>query len=130
MIKAVIKYIIPVIIVLAGIFYYFADPEKSVIMPKCPMKMVTGWQCPSCGAQRAIHALLHGNLKEAIQYNLFYIVAVPFLLLTIYAILTRKRDKPGNFTITLYKFVTNRYTLLSYIGLYIIWWIVRNIIGC
>lgn len=130
MIKSIIKYVIPAIIVMAGIFYYFVDPARSVIMPKCPIKMITGWQCPSCGAQRAIHAFLHGNLKEAVQFNLFFIVAIPFLILTVYAVIFYKRDKPSNIAIKLYNFVTNRYTLFSYVALYLTWWIVRNIIGC
>ena len=128
--KKAIKYFIPAIIIMAGIFYYFADPEKSVFMPKCPMKMITGWQCPSCGAQRAIHAFLHGNIYEAIAYNFFFIIAIPFLLITAYAVFMRKRSNPTVITMKLYNFVTNRFTLLTYVIVFILWWIVRNIINC
>ena len=128
--KKTIIYIIPVIIIMAGIFYYLADPQKSIFMPKCPLKMLTGWQCPSCGAQRAVHAFLHGNFCEAISYNFFFIIAIPFFLLTVYSVLMRKRNKPSNTTIKLYDFTTNRYTLLAYIVVFFLWWIIRNLIGC
>jgi hypothetical protein len=35
-------------------------------MPKCPFKMITGFSCPGCGIQRALYAIMHGNIKEAI----------------------------------------------------------------
>ena len=60
-------WIIPVAIIAAGVFYYFVNPVESNIAPKCPMKFITGYQCPSCGAQRAIHACLHGRIAEAVK---------------------------------------------------------------
>jgi len=122
--------IIPAIIIIAGFFYYCVDPNKSMLMPKCPLKLMTGYQCPSCGAQRAIHAFLHGNFYEAIAYNFFFIIAIPFLLITAYAVFMRARKKPSKLTIKLYDFTTNRYTLLAYVFLFFIWWIIRNLIGC
>ncbi|MBQ1747995.1 MAG: DUF2752 domain-containing protein [Bacteroidales bacterium] len=94
------------------------------------MKMLTGFDCPSCGAQRAIHAFLHGRFLEALSYNLFFIVAIPFLLATAYAVVMVRRPEPSDFTLRLYDFVTSRYTLYSYVAVYIIWWVVRNILGC
>lgn len=128
--KKTIKYFIPVIITMAGIFYYFADPQKTVVMPKCPMRMLTGWQCPSCGAQRALHELLHGNLIRAISYNFFFIIAVPFLCVTVYAIYMKQKDSQSTMLVKLYNFVTSRYTLMAYLFAFLLWWIVRNIIGC
>ncbi len=112
-------WLIPVAVLAAGIFYYFADPKASLIMPK---------YCPSCGAQRAIHALLHGHIAEAFSYNFFFAIAVPLLLLTAYATIMIKRPKPSAATIKLYNFVTSRYTLLSYVALFFLWWIIRNLL--
>lgn len=128
--KFLIYIIVPVILLLAGIFYYFADPAKSIIMPKCIMKQLTGWQCPSCGGQRALHAFLHGHLLEAISYNLFLILSIPLLLVTAYAVMMIKRNHPSAITIKLYNFVTNRFTLLTYVFLFFLWWVLRNLIGC
>ena len=57
-------------------FYYFVDPASG-LMPRCFFHAVTGLQCPGCGFQRALHALLHGNIGEAWHYNPFAFFAVP-----------------------------------------------------
>ncbi len=128
--KALWLWIVPVAVLAAGIFYYVADPQTNILMPKCPIKTLTGYQCASCGGQRALHAFLHGNIKEAFSYNWFFVVAIPFFLLTAYSIVMIKRPHPSSVTVRLYAFATNRYTLYSYVAIYLIWWVVRNIIGC
>lgn len=122
-------WIIPAAIVAAGVFYYCVNPVDSRFAPRCLMKLVTGYQCPSCGAQRAIHAFLHRRIAEAVSYNLFFIVAIPFLLLTVYSVIMMKRPSPSRLTVSLYNFCTSRYTIYSYIAAYFLWWIVRNILG-
>lgn len=123
--------LIPVVIVAAGIFYYHFNPNNETIpMPKCIFRQLTGFQCPGCGAQRAVYALLHGNIMEAVACNVFFVVAIPFLLLTAYAVFMMKKGNPSSTTVRLYNFVTSRYTLLSYVAVYCIWWVVRNCIGC
>lgn len=46
------------------------DPNKpGNLLPKCPFKWLTGLNCPGCGATRMVHALLHGDVVAAWQYN-------------------------------------------------------------
>jgi len=45
--------------------------------PKCFFKLVTGWDCPGCGSQRALHALLMGRVGEAWAFNPYVFFAVP-----------------------------------------------------
>ena len=59
---------------------YFLDPVKYVLMPKCPFKMLTGLSCPGCGIQRAIHALLHGDVAGAVKYNFFLVYSGPYAM--------------------------------------------------
>ena len=59
------------------------DPLGSHWPFHCPFKLLTGLQCPGCGSQRALHALLAGRVGEAVGYNLFLVFAVPYLLLLI-----------------------------------------------
>ena len=59
-----------------GLFYYFADPASG-LMPKCIFRSLTGYQCPGCGVQRAIHAMLHGDIEAAWHFNPFVFFAVP-----------------------------------------------------
>lgn len=129
--KRFLTYIlIPVVGILAGIFYYVADPKESVVMPKCILKLITGYQCPSCGTQRALHALLHGHFFQALQYNYFCILSVPLLLIAVYACYGVRAKHPPKAAAALYGFVTSRYTLTTYIVFFFAWWILRNILGC
>ncbi|PID98440.1 MAG: hypothetical protein CSA83_01265 [Actinomycetales bacterium] len=56
-------------------------------MPKCPTKLVTGYDCAACGGLRMAHSVLHGNLKQAAQENLYLLIALPIaaVLLVIWA---------------------------------------------
>jgi hypothetical protein len=55
------------------------DPATSGIFPPCPVRYWTGWYCPGCGSLRAIHQLLHGNLRAAWALNPLTMVLLPFL---------------------------------------------------
>ncbi|MEC3881867.1 DUF2752 domain-containing protein [Parapedobacter sp. 10938] len=50
----------------------------------CPIKIVTGFDCPGCGFQRSLLALLQGHWHES--YRL-YPPTVPLLVLLLYAVL-------------------------------------------
>ena len=66
----------------AAVTYGLFDPAKYAFFPKCPFLLLTGGlRCPGCGSQRAIHSLLHLNLKEAFLYNPMVIISIPFLVL-------------------------------------------------
>lgn len=59
---------------------YLFNPVETEYAPKCVFHAVTGLSCPGCGMQRFLHAFLHGNILEAIQYNYMLIVLIPYLL--------------------------------------------------
>lgn len=56
--------------------YYFIDPSKSSLFLKCPLKSVSGYDCPGCGAQRAFHELLHFRFLEAFKYNPLFVLSI------------------------------------------------------
>ena len=72
-----------VLAVLAGVvlFYSFVPTQY---WPKCWWLMLTGTECPGCGSQRAVAALLGGNLFEAIAYNPILVVGIPYSLLSVW----------------------------------------------
>lgn len=81
-------------VVLLGI-YFLLDPEQH-LFPKCPFLWLTGWKCPGCGSQRAVHQLLHGNLLEALKLNFLFVVAFPYVLLGLaleYTAWGKRQDK-------------------------------------
>jgi hypothetical protein len=55
------------------------DPATSGLFPPCPLRYLTGWYCPGCGSLRAVHQLLHGNLRAAWALNPLTVVLLPFL---------------------------------------------------
>lgn len=52
----------------------------------CPVKMVTGYPCPSCGSTRAIHLFFEGRFTDAMMLNPLGIASL-FLLVFIVALL-------------------------------------------
>ncbi|MBR5106271.1 MAG: DUF2752 domain-containing protein [Alistipes sp.] len=90
-------------------------------MPKCFMKGLTGYDCPSCGSQRALHAILNGEFKRAILFNPFIFLALPYLLSLLYTALSRDR-----FARRIKPFVRHRIAIWSFLALYIAWWVIRN----
>ncbi len=49
--------------------------KTDIFLMPCPIKYVTGIDCPGCGFQRSILALLTGNFKESF---LMYPATIPF----------------------------------------------------
>lgn len=67
---------------LAGALGYIGlvDPHKpDSVFPICPFRLLTGWNCPGCGALRMTHDVLHGDLTAAINDNALLLVGIPLL---------------------------------------------------
>jgi len=69
------------IIAVAAIWFYRFNPAEDELFLKCPFKTVTGWDCPGCGSQRAIHELLHLNFGKAFYYNPLMVSLIPYVML-------------------------------------------------
>lgn len=65
-------------LVVAVILYVF-DPASHAFYPRCWLYATTGFQCPGCGGLRAAHALLHGQLSEAFQFNPLLVILLPIV---------------------------------------------------
>ena len=63
---------------------FFFDPQESRLFPRCFFHWATGLKCSGCGAQRALHCLLHGDIMQALRYNCFLIVFMPPFVLGLY----------------------------------------------
>lgn len=64
-------------VVAAGAWLGLHDPAVSELVPRCPTYAWTGILCPGCGALRAAHELLRGNLSSAFAYNALWVLAAP-----------------------------------------------------
>ena len=45
------------------------EPSTSSFFPACPLLTYTGFACPGCGLTRGFHALFHGDVVTALDYN-------------------------------------------------------------
>jgi hypothetical protein len=61
------------------LLYFFNNPSNSIHFPQCPFLTATGYYCTGCGSQRALHDLLHLDIKGVAKHNLLFIPA--FLLI-------------------------------------------------
>ncbi|WP_317192257.1 DUF2752 domain-containing protein [Hymenobacter ruricola] len=61
-----------------GAVYFVLDPAQHPF-PRCPFLLLTGLYCPGCGSQRALHALLHGEVGRAAGFNLLAVACAPLL---------------------------------------------------
>lgn len=122
-VNKIMPYIFPLLLAAIVIFYYFVNPSMKLFPIKCVWHLLTGTDCPSCGMQRALHALTHGDLKEALRYNYFFVISIPYASLAILATWYNYNHIFDG----LRNFVYHRYTLKTYIFIYFFWWIVRNI---
>jgi hypothetical protein len=56
------------------------SPEQGSFYPACPIHQLFGVDCPGCGATRALAALLHGRLMDALHLNALFVVLLPCAL--------------------------------------------------
>ncbi len=73
------------LIVAAIIIIYIFDPSTTNIYPRCPSKLITGYDCPGCGSLRALHALCHGDIATAWHFNPALFFAIPLIIIYIIA---------------------------------------------
>jgi len=61
-------------IVIAAVCLYLYNGGTGL---RCLFFSLTGLYCPGCGSGRAVAALLHGQLRRAISYNILLFVLGP-----------------------------------------------------
>lgn len=62
----------------AVVVWYF-DPTTAGFFPVCPLYSMTGFACPGCGLTRGFHALFHGDVLTALDYNALIPMFAAFL---------------------------------------------------
>lgn len=71
----------PVVIAVALVVLLRFPPGQYSFYPQCPFYRYLHIQCPGCGTTRALAALLHGNITEALRLNAFTTFLIPFAAL-------------------------------------------------
>lgn len=119
--RSLILVIAITLLLVFGFIYYALDPSTSGAFPQCFFLSLTGYKCPGCGIQRAIHALLHGDVAGAFRYNAFLMVAIPWIALCLFAESRRTRNP------RLYARLKPELLMWLLLAAVLIWWILRNI---
>ena len=104
---------------------YLLGMEMTGLMPRCLFRDLTGWSCPGCGSQRALHALLDGEPLKAWSYN--YII--PFTIAYV-AICGIHWILPDSTHIErIYRRLTTPMALYTLLVAEIAWTVARNLLG-
>ena len=73
---------------------FLVDPNNpSNLYPKCPLKIITGIDCPGCGGLRATNALLHGDIMGAVDHNILALVLLPLMLYALLRVVMAQFDR-------------------------------------
>ena len=58
---------------------------------QCPFFALTGLKCPGCGGQRAVIALIHGDIMSALRHNLLAVVGLPLFAVALCVSCSRRQ---------------------------------------
>lgn len=123
------KSIRTLLVLLVGLFflllYTLFDPSEVSFFPQCPIKNMTSYDCPGCGAQRAVHALLHFDVVQAFKFNALLVIALPYLALALGLNLIKN---PSEKITSLRNRLTGQHALLIVLGVVVAFGIFRNIL--
>lgn len=99
----------------AIIVYLWAFDPTQYPAPQCVFKRLTGYDCPGCGTQRALHALLHGRIAEAWHYNA---ALLPGIVLALLFGLRPRKLRP---------LLDSTAASLTVLAAVLAWWLARNL---
>lgn len=123
-IKLLRKITIAVSILVFIVLYKNFNPEGYDIFPKCPFLMITGYKCPGCGSQRAIHHILNLEFGGAFRSNALLIIFLPYIITGfIFDFIKTKNPK----LLKLRRFLFGKNAIIIVLVVVISFWIFRNL---
>lgn len=99
------------------------NPFSEAWFLKCPLHFITGYQCPLCGMQRQLHAIMHFDFAEAWTLNPVLMLCYPYLAILA---LSQVFNRVGESRIG--KACNDNKCIFSFLAIMVLWGIVRNII--
>jgi hypothetical protein len=105
------------------LLYHRWNPVDASFFPECLFFRATGYHCPGCGSQRALHQLLHGELRQAAGHNLLLVLALPLLVgVGLIYFFDWLRKKQLDFS-----FLYSRTFLYCTLAVVLAFWLLRNL---
>jgi hypothetical protein len=117
--KALIILVAAAVCIAATILFKY-NPEAVSLYPRCPSKLLTGYDCPGCGTLSALHALLHGKIATAWGYNPALFFAIPAIIFFGAA----SHYRQGSIA---QRICTSKLTTRIILVAVVAWWICRNL---
>ena len=106
-----------------AVLYFTFDPSKDGFFPKCIVYRLTGFKCAGCGSQRAIHALLHGDVMGALRNNAVLPIAI--IVVALYFWSDFRREKAPRLFNALN---SGTAAIIAFVSI-VVWTVARNIFG-
>jgi len=105
------------------IVYTIYNPAQHSFFIPCPFNYMTGYHCPGCGSQRAIHQLLHLNVLKALGLNPFLVLSVPIIVyglgIQIWNFIFETQFR--------FKLFYSNVFIYGYFGFALMYWVLRNL---
>lgn len=121
--KIILIAVVGLMLMIAVFVFYQFDPDEVSFFPKCPFLLSTGYKCPGCGTQRALHSLMHLKIWDALKQNAFIFFAIPYIFVGVYIEYFGGKQRYPKLERVLF----GRYSaIILFVGI-VLYWIVRNI---
>ena len=105
--------------------YRIYNPIRDVFFPKCPFFVITGFKCPGCGSQRAIHYLLNFDILKAINENVLLVLSIPYLFA---GIVFESLLVPSDKILKWRKRLFGQRAIIIIVAIIVAFWIGRNLV--
>lgn len=112
-----------VAVTVLALYSYFIDSTQFELAPKCFLYQLTGYKCPGCGTQRALHELSHLNIAAAWRYNPLLLVAIPVIAILFYFSYFGGKERFPKAAKVLYNY---RFTWAVF-AVIVAYWVLRNV---
>jgi hypothetical protein len=124
--RKIVPLLVAIALLLLAIIYGNINPENSPWFPKCPFKLLTGYNCAGCGSQRATHHLLHLDIAGAFKENALFVCFIPYIIFG----LSYDFFKPKNrFIEKIHQHLYRGKAAWIILSIIILFWILRNVFG-
>ena len=113
------------LLIFLAFLYKFYNPVDYSFFPKCPFLSFTGYKCPGCGSQRAIHHLLNFEFHLAISQNLLLVFSIPYLLTGFFLDNINFQSEK---LLSIRKFLFGKTAIYIILALILVYWLIRNLL--
>lgn len=124
--KIFIKWGIAIVVVSTiAILYKNYNPGEIHFFPKCPFWAITGFKCPGCGSQRAVHHLLNLEVLSAAKENILLVLSIPYILA---GLIIERLKNPSEKLLVWRKRLYGRTAIYIILAIIVTFWIMRNLL--